>query len=719
MESRNLLGDDPVNAATDDLDRKRFGDHVVQVINRVRVQSESSVIALVGAWGSGKSSLLEMIKDSIDDAEFNTDPNAREWRVAEFNPWVHSDPVAMYVGFYSELRACLPGKKRWSEARENLGKWVQTAAPLGKLGGVARIDASTMLEKLAEKISGDTSAAAKKELAEKSLKDCDISILVVMDDVDRLTPDELLEVFKMIRLVGRLPNVYYLLAYDEKSLTDVLCRTDLAYESPSRARDYLEKMIQVRLDLPQLTEGQSERLVNRSLGAVLENNEITLSESSASAVAHIWRETLSHRIATPRSVRSFFAQVDSSYGTVAQEVNFEDFLALTFLRTHEPRVYKEIQKRGGELTMSSIVPTIKRNESLQDKLDRWEANLRDWEVESQHIRGTLQLLSRLFLPIRSAVERSEYGADWLQGIAQRKGVGHADYFARYFFFGVPSDDISDFLVERSLALLSEGSADTAEVHSLRDSLKRFPDRTVRKIENFGNLNEETVRNLLDLMAGVYLEIPDNVGFLGALSRVSFEGLAETLYSNALGSAMAVYLDNAMKTEGGYCLAVRGLRRARHRAVRSDKQVDREKYSKILLDLIKRKFDEVKSCDIHDVTQEVFSTVYPWVELEVNTARAFMREQAENSAWPLLHIMEKLVTRGRSSRYPGDILSSLDEGVVESLLGLDYVFEKLRDEIDSASTDFVMEGLPDTPENRRRFALAALSFTRIKKHTGTG
>lgn len=313
-----MLGDDPVNASGDELDRQRFSNHVIQVVNRVRQQSESSVIALIGPWGSGKSSLLEMITDSIDEVTRAEDPDAPEWRVADFNPWIHSDPVSMYVGFYSELRSCLPGRRQWSEARESIGKWVQNAAPIGKLGGVARIDASSMLEKLAEKISGDTGAAAKKEKAEAALKECGVSILIVMDDLDRLTPEELLEVFKLIRLVGRLPNVYYLLSYDEKTLIDVLRRTDLAFGETSRANDYLEKIIQVRLDIPQLTSRQKLELADASLDIVRANSQVNLSEETLKSIAALWADTLSSRLTTPRTIRRFFAQVDASYITVAE-----------------------------------------------------------------------------------------------------------------------------------------------------------------------------------------------------------------------------------------------------------------------------------------------------------------------------------------------------------------------------------------------------------------
>ncbi|MER5681077.1 P-loop NTPase fold protein [Streptomyces sp. NPDC002238] len=712
METRHLLGDDPVNAAGDELDRQRFSDHVIQVLNRVRQQSESSVIALIGPWGSGKSSLLEMITDSIDELTRTAYPDAPEWRVADFNPWIHSDPVSMYVGFYSEIRSCLDGRQQWSEARESIGKWVQNAAPLGKLGGVARIDASSILEKLAETISGDTGAAAKKEKAEAALKECGVSILVVMDDLDRLTPEELLEVFKLIRLVGRLPNVYYLLSYDEKTLIDVLRRTDLAFGETSRANDYLEKIIQVRLDIPQLTRRQKLELADASLDAVRTNSQMNLSEEALKSIAALWADTLSSRLTTPRTIRRFFAQVDASYITVAEEVSFEDFLALTFLRTHEHRVYSEIQNHAGELTMHGFHP--RSNENLKDRLERWTQNLRKWDVSDNNIDGVLQLLGRLFLPIKSALAGMEYGNEWLSEIARNKGVGHSDYFTRYFFFGVPSGDVSDAAIERAMTSLTNPTEGGAAATDLTQALKSDPERVIRKIRHFGALSQEAADRLLGVMADAYLSVPHNIGFLSSFSRHSIEALAEDLLSAYEPSALPDLLHNLTQSDGGYCLAVRGLRIAKVRARRADRAEDTERFNTAITEIISNKFQELRDVPLEEIEQTVFATVHQWVEADDESVRIFLRGQAEDNIWQLLHILERLVNRGTASTHAGTVLMGLEDETVDSILGLDYVFSRLSSEIDAASTDVLMVGLPDTPVNRRSVALAALNFARNRR-----
>lgn len=78
-------------------------------------------------------------------------------------------------------------------------------------------------------------------------------ILVVVDDLDRLTAEELLAAFKLVRLVGRFPHVHYMLSYDEHTLIVLLDHTDLVSASDERrGLDDLEKIVQVRIDMPLL-----------------------------------------------------------------------------------------------------------------------------------------------------------------------------------------------------------------------------------------------------------------------------------------------------------------------------------------------------------------------------------------------------------------------------------------------------------------------------------
>jgi predicted KAP-like P-loop ATPase len=142
---------------------------------------------------------------------------------------------------------------------------------------------------------------------------------VILDDLDRLAPDELLLVFKLVRLLGRLPNIYYLMCYDEQTLLDVLARSDLVGDSHERALDYMEKIVQVRIDVPPLREVQISQGVDNAINTILGDEE--LEPIDIERIAEAYREHLADRLTTPRAIRRLFAQVDAFYGPIKDEVN--------------------------------------------------------------------------------------------------------------------------------------------------------------------------------------------------------------------------------------------------------------------------------------------------------------------------------------------------------------------------------------------------------------
>jgi hypothetical protein len=63
VNTERLFSDDPVDGterAPDVLGRRTYAEHVVGLLERVRGQSESSVLAMIAPWGAGKSSVLAM-----------------------------------------------------------------------------------------------------------------------------------------------------------------------------------------------------------------------------------------------------------------------------------------------------------------------------------------------------------------------------------------------------------------------------------------------------------------------------------------------------------------------------------------------------------------------------------------------------------------------------------------------------------------------------------
>ncbi|RYH15386.1 MAG: hypothetical protein EON54_28755, partial [Alcaligenaceae bacterium] len=327
---RTLLSDDPL-ARLDDVEnfgRAQLVDRMVDVLQRVRVQSSSSVLAVIGQWGSGKTTVLHEMKRRLQSPEGAEGAFPHPWSVADFNPWLYSDAAALHAGFFEALRDALPKDRRWKQTRQNLAKFGRRISPLASIGQLAGLDGTQLANRLVDEL--EPSATRQRKTIEDALKAGGHPVLMILDDLDRLSAEELVHVFKLVRLVGRLPNVYYLLSYDEHTLVDLLGKTDLvATNDQRRALDYLEKMVQVRIDMPLLREHDVDRIVSDCLAFLSESHQLNVPVPELTSVVRVFDSLLSRRLRTPRALKRVFGQMDAFLSAVGREVNFEDFVCVT------------------------------------------------------------------------------------------------------------------------------------------------------------------------------------------------------------------------------------------------------------------------------------------------------------------------------------------------------------------------------------------------------
>ena len=356
------------NLSGDQLHRGRLASRLARILSNVSEQSESAVVGLVGPWGSGKTSLLDAVEQRLRDNG--------GWHIANYNPWSYSSLPDAVIGFFSELSAALPEDTLQKERRAVLGAWAAKAAPLGAAGGLVGMDASGAIQAVAQLVSGDQSPEKLRNRAAAQLSSLERPVLVVLDDLDRLEPNELLLTFKLIRLLGRLPNVFYLLAYDEETLEAVLGSTALVGAGKNRARSYLEKMIQIRLDIPHLLDHDRATMLDSGLNQLLLRHSLDLDEDANSRLQQAWSTCLCSYMSQPRAIKKLLAQVDALWPEVAAEVDFVDFLLCTFLRTFERAAFDIMVANRSELVRASTFSALgTAKENHADTWARWVGEL--------------------------------------------------------------------------------------------------------------------------------------------------------------------------------------------------------------------------------------------------------------------------------------------------------------------------------------------------------
>ncbi|WP_103341084.1 KAP family P-loop NTPase fold protein [Amycolatopsis sp. CA-126428] len=696
MDAR-FFADDPIKSNdADRIDRLSFAKQIATICEQVGMQSKTSVMALIGPWGSGKSSILELSKNVLEDRSEN-------WTIVNYNPWLFSDIESLLQNYFNTLSSALP-EKRGKVARKKLATYAEALSPLGKLTSLAGFDASGMTKKAAEILRGDNSIDKRKQDLEQALEDYDQKILVIIDDIDRLQPQELLLVFKLIRLIGRLPNIYYILAYDEHTVIDALQRSELVYESVERAHDYLEKIVQIRLDLPPLHDDHREALVDDGLESFFSQFNISISDSDKQRLGWIYHAYLKDDLREPRAINRFIAQLYAMYALVHDEVDVVDFLALTFMRTFEPALYRSVLLNREELVGRSLKLAAERLSS-DDKKKKWEDRIAALNVSEQSRKRMLDLLVALF-------------PDWFQnynsGRASVQSVQNDDYFDRYFMFGVPSSDIPDSVVLKALAKMPEEESE--ELSLVVSSMQKNPSRVLRKISTFNSQKIlENAPGVFAFLAHQYdqlpsrdslLDMPEILLILVATDILeAFEDVeAVQLLQDAIDAADIKFVAD---------LTLRAIKKSEetHRSfgwIEGIRPVLTQKFEQIASELGRRPMVEV---------YDLFPLLYraAWLDGDSESLKGILWQNIEFGEWELVEVLGRLVAESIRSGGSRTIVE-LKEERIEELLGVERVISELGDLLDREDDNLdrdLNEALA-TKENKEAYAIAVMRRLKRKR-----
>lgn len=421
--------DDPIRTVDEDqLSRAPVAHRAARLIAENHTPESSVVYGLEGPWGGGKSSVLALL------AGYLTATESSRWHVVAFTPWATTGTEGLLSEFFAALATVAP-KKGGEKFRSLITSYADIARPLASLipvAGSAVAEASRTLERRLAKpwnVAFDELAAALREL--------DTPVLVVVDDIDRLQPGELLDLLKVVRLLGRFPGVDFLLAYDEQTLVETLQNPGRGSISKARARAFMEKIVQYPLSIPPLLTGQIVRMLSTGLMEIVtpERVETTFDK-------HRFRDvilsTMPAQLATPRAIERFLAQVREQFRAHdLDEMNDVDLILATFLRVQFPDVFARLQSRKADLTKgsSSYLSFNQRDDKQPDWADFVSVLERD-----EDRRDALVVMSALFPAVR----------DKNPARARARRFAHPDYFDRYLAQAIPDGDIPDALISHAL-----------------------------------------------------------------------------------------------------------------------------------------------------------------------------------------------------------------------------------------------------------------------------
>lgn len=426
--------DRPISKSSEDLlGRYAFSKRMATAIANLAT-GDSTVVGLYGAWGSGKTSVINMVEEELEQSNSGI-------LVIRFNPWNRIESSNLITEFFQVLKENVNTKIEKvaydGTKRKELSKAIETYSESFK--GSKRVFfrwLSSKIDKNANRQFG--SIEKRKRLISNLLKRFDTKILIIVDDIDRLPDVQIRSIFQLVTTIADFPNVNYLLSYERKIVEDALSLIQSCNGS-----EYLEKVVQVPIKIPKINQEKIADLLSKKL-ADLSNYTTTEQEmSDIASRASLLRYCLFPYIETIRDLRRFSNVLDFELAGSGAKVSPIDIAAISAISTFEPELIQWILANKNSLcggTPGGYISDSKSNrESYKTEIEKV---LRNKNSDPDNI---VRALSVLFPSFGLAVSPFHpiVSTEFLR---MHKMLAHDEIFDAYFASAIDSYDFPQALI---------------------------------------------------------------------------------------------------------------------------------------------------------------------------------------------------------------------------------------------------------------------------------
>jgi predicted KAP-like P-loop ATPase len=465
-ETKHVLGDDlpKENPWKDDrLGYAPFAERIAKVITNM-VAPNGYFIGLHGQWGSGKSTILNFIVEYLRK-HAGEDVNDEVIHI-DFRPWIvsgHQDLIAAFFKILSEKLG--PKDSRWKRFWKRTFRFINgttdslvdaaatVALTVDPSGGVASRYAGNLTKKSLNALLGRFLEEPSLQKAYENLKvqlgRSGKRFLVTIDDIDRLEDKDVKYIMQMVKSIGRLPNVVYLLAYDREIVWDALDQ-GVNRVGPR----FAEKIVQQEIELPKPGKNRLLMLLDEQLSFL----SALLSDGSL-RWQYIVRDGMDRWIRSPRNVVRLSNAVKFSWPALRGEIDPQDLLAMEGLRLFDEGAFNWIRDNQDFLFTQgrfALAQDQAKNAVVEDLKGHIQKNL-----QSQ----VLRIMSVLFPQSAKSFEGQSFSQESFVEIAKRRGIGSEAGYDTYFGMHPSSDAIPKSTVKDLMSRLEDADGIEAIIRS--------------------------------------------------------------------------------------------------------------------------------------------------------------------------------------------------------------------------------------------------------------
>ena len=507
---RNYKNDNPIkNPEEDILDRsdqaKALAEYIAKTFQEEK-SSKSHNIAIRGSWGEGKTSFINLTKGQLEEPKaknwfyeylnktrkfFKTDKGIE---IKEFDPWyfpakcdIHEQFLSLVddrgniilrwiIGYFCCL--CIMSFNVFDSFFEAI---INTSYIKCVLDFISRViqnikqtyfificsigiysivypnNIKSLFSKIKFILSLDSISnvlnnfandkfdpvKAKKRLKKLTYKR---KLLIIIDNIDRLRPEQIKRIFDLVKGIGDLPNIIYILAFDNKIASKALNKTD-----PEEGSRYLDKFIQYPIDL----YTSYEKLFTDELQKVFCD------------YSNQYSQTLSLYITNLRELKRLINTAWEKKRNLENDVILCQLLYITAIGLQDNAIFKLLANS------KNILCSNNQDKNTRDKLQNLKREIDE-----------LNSSSALWDIVNTLFPRIKYNKDDFDlHSAKIKEIHHQDYFDIYFNIYFPDDLVSELNFKSLKSLVDKGNNSNTLTKSILHLLKPTEEEGRKKIPN--------------------------------------------------------------------------------------------------------------------------------------------------------------------------------------------------------------------------------------------
>jgi predicted KAP-like P-loop ATPase len=519
---------------------------------------DSLVIAINGEWGSGKSSILNLVKEYIKNLNLKDKPT-----LIEFNPWLFSEndniieqffqeiayklelnkdskndkKIAEKLRYYSKILSLIPDKNLVIDTSSKIviflgllgvtiPKLSEWFAPhktwfsnLFYISGIVLIAFEVFKDYFKNyieifesklKVRQKSAFEIKAEIRDTLLKR-DKKLLIIIDDIDRLNEKEIKQMLRLVRINADFPNTIYLLAFDKR-----LIEKYIGDQTKISGKDYLEKIIQVNFEIPLINKSKIESYLFKELDRIVENLPQSANkyfETNINYWANVYNLGIKNFFSNIRDVKRYISSLEFNISQMCQknvmEVNPIDFIAIEAIRLFAPEFYSFMKNQKLLFTTTDNYPNEIKDKGKQEIKDAIDF------LPNATKESIKELIQKLFPQLQGILEDNPIIYDNHWQIVWNKDLricSSSNYDAYFTLIPAGSEEeISRFEIENLLSKTNkiDEFEEQLNIYIRNNKIKKILQKILEFTGDKEIIPQTNIKNILQALYNISDDLPDD------------------------------------------------------------------------------------------------------------------------------------------------------------------------------------------------------------------